>query len=238
MGLIKFYRNAELCWVGNTDSLPDDASIIATMQEVGANAVCDDHDWYYSLETTEEGTPYLNNYHQGRPKEDKAEDKAPEGKTFVYRAVEKDKLELYKTNPDEIPDLSGAHFIKLNAEKRNGVYSERQYDENEKYLHFFLTKEDAVSYGEAISLSLSADISVIKCVFDKELVESTTEKANYEITSNSHFTKPEIEEREECAIPLSQYSPEENFVKVVEELKYNQVVSETHGSSFLDSAFK
>ena len=237
MGTIKFFNRDGLCGLENSENLDSQEKIIAAMKKYCATSISDEYNAIFTLKTDDEGTFYLENQSQGKPREDKNTEKAPDGKTFVYRAIEKDKIELYKSNPEQIPDISGQYFKNLNKEKANGVYTEREYNEEESYLHFFLTKEDASTYAKGLISSLSKDISVAKFVFDTELIENTTEEANYEI-DNGHFSKPEIEVRKECAIPLSKYSPEENFVGVIEELEYKQVAAENHGCSFLDSVFK
>ena len=238
MPIISFYNRDGICNILDTDDLTNEEIQERVTEILQGNAsVARGGGREYKLTTLKDGTTALSITSNGKPVSlEKQEEKAPEGKEFVYRAIEKNKLDLYKNSPEQIPNISGAYFIKLNEEKQNGVYTHRTYDEDTKYLHFFGDKEQAVTYGMGLVKSLEKDVCVIKCVFDKELLDETTGTGFYEVEGRP-FQPASFEKRVEYAIPLENYDPKVNFVGVVEDSQQNPSLSALnfiHEQTYLD----
>ena len=122
--------------------------------------------------------------------------------TTLYRVVPTQFVELYKTNPSEVPFVSGALCI----EKHKNTY---EYQEDKEYVHFFPDLKDAVSMFVDYE-SQSGECSILKFSAPTNLVEQNTATGKY-LTDEGRFV-----EKEEVVIPKEDFLSQ---VKLNEELE-------------------
>lgn len=127
-----------------------------------------------------------------------------QNKINAYRAIEADLIEKYKTEPDQIPNIEGTHFVSLNSTNK---YNNCSYSEQNKYLHFFPSAEMAENYAKTLAKALSKDIVVAGFYFPEEVLQNFTFTGHYELERGGGF------EQEEYIIPLELYDPNLSFVK-------------------------
>lgn len=102
----------------------------------------------------------------------------------LYRVVPTQFVELYKTNPAEVPFVSGSVCI----EKHKNTY---EYQADKEYVHFFPALKDAVSMFNDYE-SVSGECSILKFSAPTDLVEQNTATGRYLANDGRFVDKEEV----------------------------------------------
>ncbi len=122
----------------------------------------------------------------------------------AFTTGDKDKL-------NEIPDLDGSHFLEIN--KNNCPYLP-----DKKYLHFFPSKADAISYASGLA-DVNKDISILMFHFPSEMLETFTFQGVYETKIRNQIRGHE-EKRNEYILPLELYDAKEHYTGEVDPTEF------------------
>ena len=127
-------------------------------------------------------------------------------------------------SPDNIPCVTGETFLTTDEQGRDvrkeGKNSFENYKRGEKVLHFFTELESAARYIEDFQRKeFNADCSIVKFAFPEQLVKGGASVGFYH-----HTTGEEKSNIDEVVIPLKDYDPHKNFVKVLDLSEYKELI--------------
>ena len=127
-------------------------------------------------------------------------------------------------NPDNIPCVTGDEFLTTDEQgqdvRKEGKNNFEHYKRGEKVLHFFTELESAARYIEDFKRKeFNADCSIVKFAFPEELVKNGASVGFYK-----HSAGDQKSNIDEVVIPLKDYDPHKNFVKVLDLSEYKHLI--------------
>ncbi len=123
----------------------------------------------------------------------------------AFRAIFDEVLPFYGGDVEQIPDITGEHFISLGTARNDCNYLPEK-----KYLHFFPTQQEAVEYGQDLLDETGKEVSIVGFYFDEEMLKECTFTGTYMLADYSRAIK-----KPEYIIPLELYNSEKNYIGVV-----------------------